>query len=308
MVQNIQDLSGCHDSRCANFIGSITDLDNEDPLGVALEIPKAAWTDSDSEDGESFDAELISKHLRSSNAMRMVPMEQYIANIVVGLSSSQSPIRSSPETFIHALVLLEKVQHLNVMEQLTPPISRTTSFTNPVITQSTATDEKVRLYIDQSVLGERKESFASHCGKTLTDRSSRATGKSSVSNALSDERVSIAASPVPLSSRLCVHCKDARSVLHLDRSNIHLFLAAAVLISMKTREDVVQPDRVLNNVREALGVTSNRDLFLAERCLFSVLDFDTTVSISEYRSMLFRLSYLKGEAQGSDSFLSLFAL
>lgn len=83
--------------------------------------PPPLMEDDDDEEDECFDTAGVAKSLLSTPAWLSRPLSKFILDLLMVLSSGNSPIRSSPATFVCALVLLERLQHRYLLSREVPP-------------------------------------------------------------------------------------------------------------------------------------------------------------------------------------------
>lgn len=68
-----------------------------------------------------FDLIRVSRRLFSSITQQSAPLHDYLLDALNTMSSSSSPLLSTPETFVFALVLLERMQHASLLVRSSGP-------------------------------------------------------------------------------------------------------------------------------------------------------------------------------------------
>jgi hypothetical protein len=282
-------------------------------------IPNAIEVDDAFEPGElEFDRIHVSRRLFSSIAQQSSPLQEYLLDVLNALSSSSSPLLSTPETFVIALVLLERMQHASLLARA--GCGTTTShhtavpeaqppFVHEVLAPHSPTfgvggpipvaDDRVRSFLDATpqvrLTKESLQSLSSTVVVPPVPSALRSSTPSAAVGQVSDtESNPGAAQSRPAAgggvfATLCVECLEQPG-LALHASNVHLFFAAAVCIAIKLREDFANGPMVLHHLATLLHCPSVRILCLAERCLCDMLKFDVSVTVHEYRAMLRQLS------------------
>lgn len=334
VVQHTIQVGACCDPRCLMFYDpevftAPTSLSSRQRVasfrrhgGRTLASPHQAtltmldvqnFAEEDDDDEDAFDLKRLSRRLFSSAAQQSMPLKEYLVEVVAALSSSQSPIRSTPETFVFALVLLERAQHMELLGRSSGGVqhpgqsggaglaaapnalslahlpSSPTSGSSPLAANTTQSPEdRIRCFLDETpAVRLTKESLQGLGGLSSAVPSRTPTCTETESCAAPGEGLFV---NQPM--HLCADCLEQQSGtgISLHGSNVHLFIAAAVLIAIKVREDFATGPRVLSHVCSLLHCSSPRLLFHAERCLCDALGFDVTVSVSEYRLMLRQLN------------------
>jgi hypothetical protein len=269
-----------------------------------------------------FDLIRVSRRLFSSIAQQSAPLHDYLLEALNTLSSSSSPLLSTPETFVFALVLLERMQHASLLVRASGAVcthqqhrplcdedpaalrgslfatnaaqSPTANVPQPVESALTA-DDRVRSFLDNTTqVRLTKESLQSLSTSPVGSR--QCSTPSAAAGIVSDTE-----SNVPLSgtmqpkggnstyATMCIECIEQPG-LALHASNIHLFFAAAVSVAIKMREDFANGPNVLEHIAALLHCPNVRTVCLAERCLCDMLKFDVTITANEYRMMLRQLA------------------
>lgn len=273
-----------------------------------------------------FDLTYISRRLFSSPAQQGTPLQDFLFDALGALSAPSSPLLSTPETFVLALVLLERIQHASLLarqhampQQPSPSPRRTLSpnvenggglfglSSGPHLTQSQPSDERIRSFLDETpavrLTMESLQGLNSTPHGGLRSTTPSATfGQVSDSESIPDHGNTAGSGCHHLTSKhasggstnhnqltMCAECVEQPG-LALHASNVHLFFAAAVVVAIKLREDFASGPHVLSHVASMFRCPSVRALCLAERCLCDVLHFNIHVTVHEYRMMLRQLA------------------
>lgn len=320
VVRHVIEIGACNDPKCimyfdAQMFTNPLSVSSRQRLASFRRCTKEGDTvtlDDDTEDAQ-FDLAKVSRRLFSSSSQQSAPLQDFLLDTLISLSSAQSPIRSSPETFVMALVLLERMQHRSLLARhISPPLH--TPVCSPTTAQHLApppcsytpinsADDRVRNFLDDTpavrLTVESLQTFNNSQTNSLSP--STTVGHASLSDTDS------AASCMKQSGgpSLCHDC-TLQEGLPLHASNVHLFFAAAVLIAIKVREDYNSGPSLLTHAASMLHCTP-KSLYWAERCLCDALQFDVNVTVHEYRSMLRQLaSHRSNSDQATDNYMTMF--
>lgn len=87
------------------------------PVGTLDDIPLVDVQCDETFEPEDLDFDLmrVSRRLFSSVAQQSLPLSEYLVDALNTLSSSSSPLLCTPETFVFALILLERMQHASLL-------------------------------------------------------------------------------------------------------------------------------------------------------------------------------------------------